>query len=511
MNIRNSFILLCLTAFVLFSAEALSARSATPPTAKTGAPGEGLCTDCHTGNSVNVSGGIFSISGIPANYELDTEYPISVTLSKSDAKRWGFELAAMKDSDGEQAGTLLITDNTNTQIQTAGSIMYMSHTGAGTMAGQDGPTTWSFTWQSPSEDVGAVSFYASGNAANNGGTTSDDFIYTTSQQTQAPEAASGPFDFTLSLSSMDPHAGQTAWLRIVDQADASELVRSKKDSVEAAFDWVFTGILEAGHSYNVDLWVDFNGNGVYDVPSTDHAWRISVADVSDNVTESFVHNVTFTDIEWIYAVTMSFTEMSPHLDQLLSIRLVDSTSGTEVVRDTMTVSSAAFSVTLAGIDSGTVYNVDFYSDHNGNGSYDAPPADHAWRVSFTPGTGDTTLSFVHNTDFTDIEWDVVSAISAADATGIVTDYRLAQNFPNPFNPVTTIEYTLPGNADVQIIVYNILGQKVKTLVNRVVPAGTYRVLWDGTNDAGMQVAGGLYIYRLYTEKTTITRKMVFMK
>lgn len=77
------------------------------------------------------------------------------------------------------------------------------------------------------------------------------------------------------------------------------------------------------------------------------------------------------------------------------------------------------------------------------------------------------------------------------------DYRLAQNYPNPFNPSTTIEFALPINKQISLGVYNMLGQKVKTLVdNESYTAGTYQVQWDGTNQNGQKVASGVYVYRL---------------
>ncbi|MFQ5583749.1 MAG: T9SS type A sorting domain-containing protein, partial [Calditrichia bacterium] len=77
--------------------------------------------------------------------------------------------------------------------------------------------------------------------------------------------------------------------------------------------------------------------------------------------------------------------------------------------------------------------------------------------------------------------------------------ELYQNYPNPFNPVTTITYQLPVASKVRLEIYNILGQKVRTLVDAQQPAEYYTIQWDGKNDHGRQVGSGLYIYRLITE------------
>jgi len=76
------------------------------------------------------------------------------------------------------------------------------------------------------------------------------------------------------------------------------------------------------------------------------------------------------------------------------------------------------------------------------------------------------------------------------------EYSLSQNYPNPFNPVTSIKYSLKYDSRVNIIIYNILGQEVKRLVDGYEFAGYNSVVWDGTNKYGMQVSSGIYFYKL---------------
>jgi hypothetical protein len=90
-------------------------------------------------------------------------------------------------------------------------------------------------------------------------------------------------------------------------------------------------------------------------------------------------------------------------------------------------------------------------------------------------------------------------------------YRLLQNYPNPFNPSTTIYYNLITTTNVDLAVYNTLGQKVKTLVNAMQQAGDQSVVWDGTDDSGIPVASGIYLYKLTTPDYTASRKMILMK
>jgi len=89
--------------------------------------------------------------------------------------------------------------------------------------------------------------------------------------------------------------------------------------------------------------------------------------------------------------------------------------------------------------------------------------------------------------------------------------ELISNYPNPFNPETTISYSLKEQSNVVIEVYNILGQKIKTLVNEEMEAGLHSVIWHGTNDQGRNVASGIYFYRMNTNDYNRTRKMIFLK
>lgn len=86
-----------------------------------------------------------------------------------------------------------------------------------------------------------------------------------------------------------------------------------------------------------------------------------------------------------------------------------------------------------------------------------------------------------------------------------------QNSPNPFNAQTAISYTLPSDAKVTLVVYNIKGEKVKTLVDEFQTAGVKRVIWDGTNQNSDKVASGVYFYRLEAGNMKATKRMVLLK
>lgn len=126
----------------------------------------------------------------------------------------------------------------------------------------------------------------------------------------------------------------------------------------------------------------------------------------------------------------------------------------------------------------------------------------------------------------------VSALDDADNEGPVTgvkkatavqeipiadmpiDFELRPNYPNPFNSQTTIEYSIPrvmDNEQVTLIIYNMLGRKIRTLVNRAHPVGQYTIIWDGKNDSGLEVTTGMYVYRLQCKGYNLSRKMLLLQ
>lgn len=94
---------------------------------------------------------------------------------------------------------------------------------------------------------------------------------------------------------------------------------------------------------------------------------------------------------------------------------------------------------------------------------------------------------------------------------IPKEFRLAANYPNPFNPATTIAFQLPKMSNVSIRIYNSIGQLVKTLINQRQPADSYTIKWDGKDDLGRDVASGVYYYQLITGNFRMTRKMILMR
>jgi flagellar hook assembly protein FlgD len=101
--------------------------------------------------------------------------------------------------------------------------------------------------------------------------------------------------------------------------------------------------------------------------------------------------------------------------------------------------------------------------------------------------------------------------SIGESTQLPMKFALHQNYPNPFNPITTLRYDLPENSLVNIIIYDLLGRQVKTLVNQTQNAGFKSIIWNATNNYGKPVSAGVYLYQIQAGEFVQTKKMVLLK
>jgi hypothetical protein len=135
------------------------------------------------------------------------------------------------------------------------------------------------------------------------------------------------------------------------------------------------------------------------------------------------------------------------------------------------------------------------------------------------------LRFRLKTDATSVPVDVASAWLSAEGAQLVQlappeiftlevppkAFRLMQNVPNPFNPATTISFELPEAVDVDVAVYNLVGQRLRTLVNEKKAPGRYEVVWDGKDDSERDVSSGVYFYRYRAGEFWATRRMMLVR
>ena len=159
-----------------------------PPTGVNGSTASGgtTCTACHLSGA---GSGMVEILGAPSNYAFSTTYNLTVRVSDPVQAGAGFQLSA-EDAGGAHVGTLVITDATNTQLNTAD---WVNHTSTGVSnavagwAGMGNAAEFNVDWISPASDVGPVTFWAAGNAINDNFSSSGDLVYVTSTTANAQE------------------------------------------------------------------------------------------------------------------------------------------------------------------------------------------------------------------------------------------------------------------------------------------------------------------------------------
>ncbi len=132
-------------------------------------------------------------------------------------------------------------------------------------------------------------------------------------------------------------------------------------------------------------------------------------------------------------------------------------------------------------------------------------------TSYTAGIGGFPLGDLNWFPEKKAEWETYLTGVETNETAVPAGFSLAQNYPNPFNPETVINYSIDKPANTSLVVYNSLGQKVRTLVNEMNTAGTHQVVWNSMNDFGKIVPSGIYFYRLEVDSKVQVKKMILMK
>lgn len=164
--------------------------------------------------------------------------------------------------------------------------------------------------------------------------------------------------------------------------------------------------------------------------------------------------------------------------------------------------------------SGSITGANTTTDGDGKFTFPAVAANNiytltATKANYSPLSPHTIV--VTDIDYPTTDYVMQLASSDGDDTTPVLATALRANYPNPFNPTTTIAFDMVKDGHVAIDIFNIRGQKVKTLLNDVKAAGPHTVTWNGTDDSGRSVSSGIYFYRMSAEKYSSIKKMVLMK
>ncbi len=118
------------------------------------------------------------------------------------------------------------------------------------------------------------------------------------------------------------------------------------------------------------------------------------------------------------------------------------------------------------------------------------------------------ISSIHEITFSGIP---LSVKEQEHIQTVLSSFALHQNFPNPFNPTTTIQYNIPHSGEVNIAVFDIQGRLVRSLANLTQQAGSHTIVWDSRNDGGANVSSGTYFYRVDFNNAIIVKKLILLK
>lgn len=218
--------------------------------------------------------------------------------------------------------------------------------------------------------------------------------------------SSGRHDLRLRGSGYAPHAGQTIYAALVSSG-GSVLERAQAVVTGSSYEIAFAGALETGASYRIDYYADHDGDGRCSAPPADHVWQTAVPSVTDDVVIEDPHDAAFAPAACgsfpvnTFDLTLGGTNYAPHDGQTVRAALLDEATARVVATAETTVSGGVLAISMPGeLVEGRAYRLEYYADHNSNGTCDAPPADHVWRQAIPAVTGDVTIERAHAPDFT---------------------------------------------------------------------------------------------------------------
>ena len=321
-----------------------------PPDEKTGAPNENTCAQagCHTGNDLNVSGGSLMLT-VPDTYIPSEVYTIIVNLSRAGQSRWGFEMTAL-DADGTRAGSFAADDAGNTQVSETNSKQYIQHTSVGTAQGTNDAHSWEFQWTAPNADVGPITFYAAGNAANGdfvpGG---GDYIYTTNAEATPPIPTVAGVSLEIvgetALSTIDAVVGVSYALKVTNTGNMTDTI-TLEASAEVGIEGSVLGALstrsvelEAGAATEVTLKV----TGDFFAKPGDYPINVTATSKTDGTKSAEVTTLTTIEVPVIAGVSLEIVgdTVRSTMDAVVGVSYALKVTNTGNMTDTITLEASA--------------------------------------------------------------------------------------------------------------------------------------------------------------------------
>jgi len=469
--------------------------SAGPLNNRAGNPPDNVnCTACHSSFQVNSGNGSLFLTEL-LEYAPGDTYDLEITLEDEGQVRWGFELAVL-DEDNDQAGDIVITDNTNTQTSTAGGVEFLKQTSNGTYRNQE-EATWEFRWIAPAQETGDITFYIAGNAANGNNNNQGDYIYTFSATAEELPPPPEP-DIVLSDTTHD--------FGVV--------------FVDSMLSWEFT----IENASTVDLMIDSitSSDDVFLVEDFDDLIIEPDGDETVSITFSPNDEIEFTDDITIYSndpdeseiiIAVSgtgFMEYPPDEFSLLS-----PADGSEHEPDLMLFQweealdanpgDTVMYMVIVSTDSlfNPVETIEYNADINTELEIEITDPDRWWwkTYAYNPRRDGTYSSKIWSINV------VETGVTSGDiASGIPQRFEITEAYPNPFNPEVNITLAIPLQTRITAEIYNMIGQKVSTLVDKEVTPGFHNVNWKADG------AAGVFFLKVRSESGwSATRKLTYMK
>ncbi len=314
------------------------------------------------------------------------------------------------------------------------------------------------------------------------------------------------YDVIFPVIGLNSYIGDWMEVRLIDEATGEEIDRVRRTTVTSDLTTFYLKGIGATGEYRIDSYVDANGNGQYDGLPDDPSWSVPISATGKDVSVGLSTTSETTDLDWRYQAVVNLLGMDADVGNAFGLRIINVSSGLqEGYVELPAIEVPDFTVRVPISTAGVAYQVDFYADASGNGSYDAPPADHAWRILFTNGYANAAITFTYNTDYTDIDWST-SSVQQRRLAPVPSSFALNQNYPNPFNPATMITFEVAEPGRVTLAVYDLLGREVTQLLDRPLTPGVYSVPFDGSG-----LPSGTYLYRMQTSGYSQTRRLTLVK
>ena len=242
---------------------------------------------------------------------------------------------------------------------------------------------------------------------------------------------------------------------------------------------------------------DIDGDGVGEFVDNSFQDDVKFLDAQAKTVKYTVANTSISTIEETSINLLSYNNRFPNIDYnnngVSDFIFVDFFNPTNPIYRIIDPSTGA--VIFEFPDNG-VYQFGWLGDFDNDGILEL-------SVSYYLGTG-STQNIIYSTGV------IISTLPDGEKY-LPRNFHLSQNYPNPFNPSTKIQFSVKEQGSIKLIIYNELGEKVKTLVDEWKPAGEYVITWDGTNNYGNTVTSGKYFYQLQFGKNSATMKMVLLR